>query len=338
MPTRLTPFARSALLIGLLVLLSGATVALTTPTVAGTPTGYLGTVTDNGQPAAAGSTLVARIADTVVGTCTVTTAGTYHLELTAAALDTSVAGRTVHFSLNEAAIAETAVVRTGTMQALALSVSQPVPAAQRIAAAPAAASVPVVATPAAQRIASAPTAGPSAPTGTPTATPAPTPAVAAAIVPAAAVQPQRVAATPMAAVTPTTTAPAVQVAGTGSGPTAQQAAHLPATPSTTQYAPLTTLSTTTAVRTTPIAPAGAPVASAPAAQRPTGTTPTQLPSTGIGLRADTPLSLAVALPTLLLTTALLGTLTLAGRRMWPPPLGRLPHDTQRRRGDRLRWP
>jgi hypothetical protein len=289
---------RPALLVGLLVLLSGTTVALpSTVVAAGTLTGYVGTVTVNGQPAAAGSSLAARIGDLVVGDCTVTRAGTYQLELHEAALAASQAGATISFTLNDRAVQETALLQPGTMQPLALSVSQPTPAA---------AAVTAVATAAAQRIVSAPAA-------TPAATLAPTPAVAAAVAPAAVVQPQRVTATPVVAAT--TTTPVVQVAGAGTGPTAQPAARLPATSAPAPPAPAAVLSTTTVPRTT-VAAVNAPVASAPARQRATGTTPTQLPSTGVGLGADTQLSRAVVLPTWLLTTMLLSILALTGRQLW----------------------
>jgi hypothetical protein len=310
MSTRLTPAATGpALLVGLLALLGGATVALPpAPAAAGTLTGYVGTVTVNGQPAAAGSALAARIGDLVVGDCTVTRAGTYQLELHEAALAASQAGATISFTLNDRAVQETALLQPGTMQPLALSVSQPTPAA---------AAVTAVATAAAQRIVSAPAASTPAAAATPAATPAatlaPTPAVAAAVAPAAVVQPQRVTATPVVAAT--TTTPVVQVAGAGTGPTAQPAARLPATSAPAPPAPAAVLSTTTVPRTT-VAAVNAPVASAPARQRATGTTPTQLPSTGVGLGADTQLSRAVVLPTWLLTTMLLSILALTGRQLW----------------------
>src|SRR5687767_2845969 len=109
MPSQLTPAAtRSALLIGLLALLGGATVGLPpAPAAAGTLTGYVGTVTVNGHPAAAGSALAARIGDLVVGDCTVTRAGTYQLELHEAALAASRAGATISFTLNDRAVQET---------------------------------------------------------------------------------------------------------------------------------------------------------------------------------------------------------------------------------------
>jgi hypothetical protein len=229
-----------------------------------------------------------------VGTCTVAASGTYQLELTDAVLEASQTGATVRFTLNDQGIAETAVLRPGTMQALALNVSQPASTGQRIASAPAAASVPVVvATPAAQRIASAPSTSSPA-----TATPASTPSVPAA-------------AAPVAAAAPTLPSPVTQVAGVNSGPTAQQPARLPSAPSTTHPAAVTTPSTVVAAQNAPIARAGAaiastPVASAPVAQRTAGSTPTQLPSTGVGLRVDTSPTLMMVLTTLLVTVTGLG--------------------------------
>jgi hypothetical protein len=292
------------LLAGLLALLSGATVGFPpAPAVAGTLTGYVGTVTVNGQPAATGSALAARIGDLVVGDCTITRAGTYQLELHEAALAASEAGATIRFTLNDRAVQETALLQPGTMQTLALRVSQPPPAA---------AAVTAVATAAAQRIASAPAAS----TPATAATPAPTPAVAAAVAPAAVVQPQRVATTPVAA-TPTTTTPVGQGAGAGTGPTAQQAARLPATSAPAPPAPAAVLSTTTVPYTT-VAALNAPVASTPASQRASGSTPTQLPSTGVGSAADTQLSWAVVLPTWLLLTMLLSILALTRKRPTRP--------------------
>jgi hypothetical protein len=314
MPSAPTPATtKPARLIGLLVLLSSATVALTTTgAAAGTPTGYVGTVTVDGQPAA-GSTLAAHIGGTRVGECTVSAGGTYHLELNPAALDASLAGATVRFTLNDQAVADTAVLRLGTMQTLAVTSAQPAPAAQRIASVPAAAPVPAVATPAAQRIASAPSPSP-----TPVRTSTPAPAVAAAAAPA----PQRVATTPVAAAAPAAApaanTPVTQVASAGTGPAAQQVARIPTTPRPSPSGGAGPAVSVAPSGSTIVLGASAPVARAPASQRAAGTTPTQLPSTGVGGPADTTPSHTLVLGTVLVTMTLLGAAFMGVRRRGAP--------------------